>query len=112
MPERSPIVRASLLLLALLQFSAPSAAALADARIGQATGPVHIESHSTSSCVHVHPEDCVFHRFLSTPLARQAARLWRIRDTRGIRWLRSTREVVRAVLRTVLPESRAPPTLS
>src|SRR6266481_6195884 len=84
MRKRSLWVRTPLLLLTLLQFSVPAAAAWADARIGEPAGPAHIESHSTAGCARIHPADCAFHRFLSAPLARNAATVVRIREGRGI----------------------------
>src|SRR5207247_8507045 len=70
MPKRSPFVRSCLLAAAALQLSVPAAAALADAQLdGAATGPAHIESHSTPACARIHPPDCVFHRLLSTPVS-------------------------------------------
>lgn len=112
MPKRSLWLRAPLFLLTLLQFSVPAAAAWADARLGEATGPAHIESHSTSSCARVHPADCAFHRFLSAPLARQSAAVWRVRDGLGIRWTALLASAPRAVARSAHYDSRAPPTLS
>src|SRR5258708_29285921 len=86
MPKRSLWVRTPLLLLTLLQISVPAAAAWADARLGEATGPAHIESHSTASCPRVHPADCAFHSFLAAPLARATATEFRLRAGQGIRW--------------------------
>src|SRR5712691_11403573 len=86
MRKRSLWVRTPLLLLTLVQFSVPAAAAWADARIGEPAGPAHIESHSTAGCARIHPADCAFHRFLSAPLARNAPTVIRIREGRGISW--------------------------
>ena len=105
--------RAYLALLAALQLSLPGAAAWADARLdGAAAGPAHIESHSTSDCVRIHPADCAFHRFLSAPLATGRPVVFRIRDA-----YRTTASVAadatpRAALSGGLHHSRAPPTLS
>jgi len=112
MQKRSMWVRAPLLLLALVQFSVPAAAAWADARIGEASGPAHIESHSTAACARVHPADCAFHRFLSAPLARNPSTVIRIREGRGIRWAPSVVERSATAADLTLPDSRAPPTLS
>src|SRR6267143_4646555 len=86
MQKRSLWIRTPLFLLTLLQFSVPAAAAWADARIGEPSGPAHIESHSTAGCARIHPSDCAFHRFLSAPLARNAPTVIRIREGRGISW--------------------------
>jgi len=112
MQKRSWWVRIPLFLLTLLQFSVPAAAAWADARVGEPSGPAHIESHSTASCARIHPADCAFHRFLSAPLARNATTVIRIREGQGIRWTPAVllRSSVAADL--TLPDSRAPPTLS
>lgn len=112
MQKRSLWLRAPLVLLALLQLSVPAAAALADARLGEATGPAHIESHSTDSCARIHPTDCVFHRFLAAPIARTAAAVFRIRDGRGIRWTLVRIERSARAADLTLPDSRAPPPLS
>jgi len=112
MPKRSMWVRTPLLLLALVQFSVPAAAAWADARIGEASGPAHIESHSTTACARVHPADCAFHRFLSAPFARNPSTVIRIREGRGIRWAPSVVERSATAADLTLPDSRAPPTLS
>ena len=112
MRKRSLWVRTPLLLLTLLQFSVPAAAAWADARVGEATGPAHIESHSTASCPRVHPADCAFHRFLAAPLARTTATVFRIRAGQGIRWTPSAIERSAIAAHLNLPDSRAPPPLS
>ena len=112
MPKRSLWVRTPLLLLSLLQFSLPAVAAWADARIGEASGPAHIESHSTAACARVHPADCAFHRFLSAPLARNPSTVIRIREGRGVRWTPSLLERSATAADLTLPDSRAPPTLS
>src|SRR5882762_8146056 len=91
MRKRSLWVRTPLLLLTLLQFSVPAAAAWADARIGEPSGPAHIESHSTAGCARIHPSDCAFHRFLSAPIVVQPSSL---------------------AADLTLPDSRAPPPLS
>jgi len=112
MQKRSLKVRTTLLLLTLLQFGVPAAAAWADARLEQRSGPTHIESHSTDVCVRIHPADCAFHRFLSAPLARTSPVVVRIREGLGMRW---TAQVPRAAWVSSgvnLPDSRAPPTLS
>ena len=83
MPKRSLWVRTPLFFLTLLQFSVPAAAAWADARLGEPSGPAHIESHSTAGCARIHPADCAFHRYLSAPLARNPATVIRIREGRG-----------------------------
>jgi len=112
MPKRSLWVRTPLLLLSLLQFSLPAVAAWADARIGEASGPAHIESHSTAACARVHPADCAFHRFLSAPLARNPSTVIRIGKGRGVRWTPSLLERSATAADLTLPDSRAPPTLS
>ena len=112
MRKRSLWVRTPLFLLTLLQFSVPAAAALADARLGEATGPAHIESHSTSACARVHPADCAFHRFLSAPLARNPATVVRIREGQGISWKPTSPAHAATRADLTLPDSRAPQTLS
>jgi hypothetical protein len=112
MRKRSLWLRTPLFLLTLLQLSVPAAAALADASLGERTGPTHIESHSTSACGSVHPEDCVFHRFLAAPLARTSTTVLRIRQGHGIRWTPSTLARAATAADLTLPDSRAPPTLS
>ena len=113
MRKRSLWVRTPLLLLALLQFSVPAAASWADARAGAENGgPAHIESHSTDTCTRIHPADCAFHRFLTAPLAGHAAAVLRLAD--GPSTTRTSRAPtdVRSVTHLLLPDSRAPPTLS
>jgi hypothetical protein len=112
MRKRSLWVRTPLLLLTLLQFSVPAAAAWADARLGEPSGPAHIESHATSACARIHPADCAFHRFLSAPLARNAATVIRIPEGRGIKWTLFVLERSSTAADLTLPDSRAPPTLS
>ena len=112
MRKRSLWLRTPLLLLSLLQVSVPGAAAWADARLGEATGPVHIESHSTNLCVRVHPADCAFHRFLSAPVARSATSVIRIRAGLGITWTPTATERAATATGLALPDSRAPPPLS
>lgn len=112
MQKRSLWLRAPLFVLTLLQLSVPAAAALADARLGEATGPAHIESHSTDACARVHPSDCVFHRFLAAPIARTAPTVFRIRDGQGIRSTPSASVRSAAAADLTLPDSRAPPPLS
>src|SRR5260370_34887147 len=71
MLERSLKTRSVLALAAALQFAVPAAASWADARLESEgrVAPVHVESHSTSSCAHVHPPDCGLCHFLGTPLS-------------------------------------------
>ena len=112
MPTRSLWVRSPLFLLALLQFSVPGAAALADARLGEQSGPAHIESHSTAGCARIHPADCAFHRFLSAPVARNSTTVIRIREGQGLRWAPIVVHHASTAADLTLPDSRAPPTLS
>src|SRR6266850_8587088 len=112
MRKRSLWVRTPLLLVTLLQFSVPAAAALADARQGESTGPAHIESHSTSACARVHPSDCAFHRFLSAPLARTSATVIVFRDGRTLAWSLVAAERAAIATGLTLPDSRAPPAVS
>ena len=112
MRKRSLWVRTPLFLLTLLQFSVPAAAAWADARIGEQSGPAHIESHSTAGCARIHPSDCAFHRFLSAPLARTATTVVRIREGQGITWAPAVLQRSATAADLTLPDSRAPPTLS
>jgi hypothetical protein len=113
MTQRSPVLRACLFAAAVLQLSAPAAAAFADARLdGVVTGPSHIESHSTAACGRIHPADCIFHRFLSTPVV--AGRPLSL----GTRLAPRSQPAPAAVsgwhawLHERLPDSRAPPSLS
>lgn len=111
--KRSLWVRAPLLLVTLLQFAVPGAAAWADARLGEgSTGLAHIESHSTNVCARVHPADCAFHRFLNAPLARTPSAVIRVREGCGILWTPRVVEISRAFTGTALHHSRAPPPLS
>jgi len=110
--KRSLWLRTPLFLLTLLQLSVPAAAALADASLDERTGPAHIESHSTNACARVHPEDCVFHRFLATPLARTPTTVLRVRQGQGIRWTPYAIACAATAADLTLPDSRAPPTLS
>jgi len=112
MRKRSLVVRTTLLLLTLLQFSVPAAAAWADARLEHRSGPAHIESHSTDVCVRIHPADCAFHRFLSAPLARTASVVLRMREGPGVRWTPRAPRTASFSSGVSLPDSRAPPTLS
>ena len=112
MRKRSLWVRTPLLLLTLLQFSVPAAAAWADARLGEPSGPAHIESHSTDACPRIHPTDCAFHRFLSAPLARNAATVVWVREGRGLRWTPAILHSSPTASDLTLPDSRAPPPLS
>src|SRR5260370_16619253 len=78
MPKRSLWVRTPLLLLSLLQFSLPAVAAWADARLGEASGPAHIESHPTTPCAPGHSADCAFHPFPPPPPPPNPSTLLRI----------------------------------
>jgi len=79
--RRRPLrIRAPLFLLTLLQLSVPGAAAWADALLGEGwNAPAHIESHSSATCVRIHPADCAFHRVLITPVVGNRAPVLRIR---------------------------------
>ena len=105
--------RASLCLLAALQLSLPGAAAWADARLDtEAAGPAHIESHSTSVCIRIHPADCAFHRFLSAPLATGRPIVFKIRDYYRSAPPVTAHGIPQAALAAGQHYSRAPPTLS
>jgi hypothetical protein len=113
MRNRPLWMRTPLLLLTLLQLAVPGAAAWADGRLGEgSTGPAHIESHSTDICARVHPADCAFHRFLTTPLARGTLTVLRIREGQGLTWAASGTQGSKTTSDVTLPDSRAPPTLS
>jgi hypothetical protein len=112
MRKRSLWVRTPLFLLTLLQFSVPAAAAWADARLGEQSGPAHIESHSTPGCARIHPTDCAFHRFLSAPLARNTTTVVRIREGQGVSWIPAVLQRSSSAADLALPDSRAPPPLS
>jgi len=113
MRKRPLRLRALLFLLTLLQLSVPGAAAWADARLGEGwLAPAHIESHSTASCIRVHPADCAFHRLLVTPVAGGRAPVLRLGAGHGVRWTVVTPEIPRAVSTATLYDSRAPPPLS
>src|SRR2546430_14453640 len=69
-------IRAPLFFLTLLQLSVPGAAAWADALLGEGwNAPAHIESHSSATCVRIHPADCAFHRVLITPVRSEERRV-------------------------------------
>jgi len=105
--------RVYLSLLAAVQLSLPGAVAWADARLDTAAaGPAHIESHSTSGCVRIHPADCAFHRFLSAPLTTGRPIVFRIRDGFQTAAAIAAHVIPRAALSAGLHHSRAPPTLS
>lgn len=112
MKQRPLVVRLPLFVLTLLQLSMPVAVAWADARVGESTGPAHIESHSTSACARVHPADCAFHRFLSAPLARTPATVIELRDGRTLAWSLVAAERAAIATGLTLPDSRAPPARS
>jgi len=76
MVRYSRSTRSILGLVAALQLAAPGAAAWADALL-DAQGrdaPVHIESHSTPACAHVHPADCGLCHFLGAPVTVASVR--------------------------------------
>jgi len=114
MQKRPLRIRAPLFLIGLLQLSVPGAAAWADARLGGEGGnaPAHIESHSSASCVRVHPADCAFHRLLITPVVGNRAPVLRIRAGHAFRLAVVTPQSPRAVSTATLHDSRAPPQLS
>jgi hypothetical protein len=106
--------RSTLFLVTSLQLVVPGAAAWADAEL-EARGsvaPVHIESHSTSSCARVHPADCGLCRFLSSPLSKQVPRRTKlalvIQRVSG----RPERVAPPRLRRRAQPQPRAPPALS
>jgi hypothetical protein len=110
MRKRPLRLRAPLFLLTLLQLSVPGAAAWADARLGEGwAAPAHIESHSSATCVRIHPADCAFHRLLTTPVAGHRPPVLRIGAGQGIRWTIFAREAPRAISQVTLHDSRAPP---
>jgi len=105
--------RFSLALLAAVQLSLPGAVSWADARLdGAAAGPAHIESHSTSACIRIHPSDCAFHRFIGAPLATGRPIVFRARDAYRSVPTGTAHLIAAATLSAGLHHSRAPPTLS
>ncbi|OLB49473.1 MAG: hypothetical protein AUI08_07900 [Gemmatimonadetes bacterium 13_2_20CM_2_65_7] len=112
--RRRPLrIRAPLFLLTLLQLSVPGAAAWADALLGEGwNAPAHIESHSSATCVRIHPADCAFHRVLITPVVGNRAPVLRIRAGHAVRLAVVTPHSPRAVSTATLHDSRAPPPLS
>src|SRR2546426_9600447 len=114
MQKRPLRIRAPLFLLTLLQLSVPGAAAWADARLGGEgwNAPAHIESHSSASCVRVHPADCAFHRLLITPVVGHRSPVLRIRAGQAVRLAGCTRENPPAGSAATPPRSRPPPPLS
>jgi hypothetical protein len=114
MPRRSPRVRALLAFLLALQVGLPGAVAWADARLDatSALAVAHVESHTSASCVRIHPADCAFHRFLSAPLAPGKAVAVSIRIDAPRAGLYPAREVGFPSAQERLPDSRAPPLLS
>jgi hypothetical protein len=106
--------RTIVFLVATSQLVVPGAAAWADAQL-EARGtlaPVHIESHSTSSCARVHPPDCGLCRFLASPLTLQAPRLTRLAVV--LAWVpgRLERIAPPSLRRRARSQPRAPPALS
>jgi hypothetical protein len=102
-----------LFVVASLQLLVPGAAAWADAEV-EARGsvaPVHIESHSTSSCARVHPPDCGLCRFLSVPLNSQPPRQIRLALVADHIPGSPERVITRSLRRRTQPQPRAPPSL-
>jgi hypothetical protein len=113
MRSTSVRTRVYLSLLAAVQLSLPGTVAWADARLDTAAaGPAHIESHSTSACIRIHPADCAFHRFLGAPLATGRPIVFRIRDGFRAASAVAAHHLPRAAPSAGLHHSRAPPTLS
>ena len=74
---RSALFRALTVVFTFLQLAAPPLAAAADARaISEAAragpGLVHVEEHSSSNCVRVHPADCALCQVAAGLLATPA----------------------------------------
>src|SRR3989442_15850951 len=109
--RRRPLrIRAPLFLLTLLQLSVPGAAAWADALLGEGwNAPAHIESHSSATCVRIHPADCAFHRVLITPAAGNRAPVLRIRAGHAVRLAVLPPHTPRPVYTATPHDSRAPP---
>ena len=103
-----------LFLVTSLQLVVPGAAAWADAELeaGGRVAPVHIESHSTSSCARVHPPDCGLCQFLSSPLSKQTPR--QTRFSLVVRRVAGPLERIapHGVRRRPRAQPRAPPALS
>jgi hypothetical protein len=114
MPRRSPHARIFLAGLLALQVGLPGAVAWADARLdaSSALAVAHFDSHTTESCVHIHPADCAFDRFLSAPFAPGKAAAVSIRVTAPRAVWRSSPHVSFTASQERLPDSRAPPQLS
>jgi hypothetical protein len=112
--RRSAMVRACWLAAALLQLVVPGTAAWADARLDAAGTHArpHVESHSTTTCVRVHPADCTLCRFLTSPLgmARPPLVCLDAPDRHAPPAFARIAEPVSPLGR--LPHSRAPPALS
>jgi hypothetical protein len=107
--------RAILAIVAALQLAAPGAASWADARLefeGR-FAPVHIESHSTSSCARVHAPDCGLCHFVGAPLATAASRTpqFAVAPFRRIPKRLTPQSLASAAWRSG-PRPRAPPALS
>jgi hypothetical protein len=114
MRRRSLSVRTLLAVLPGLQFAAPGAVAWADARLDSdsALAVAHVESHTSASCVRIHPADCAFHRFLSTPLALGRPAHVSLRVEALLAVTCTAAERVLPAPQERLPDSRAPPLLS
>jgi hypothetical protein len=107
-------VRITWLCTALLQLALPGAAAWADARLDAAGmhAKRHVESHSTTACVRMHPADCALCRFLTTPLS--TARPIAVAAVAAGTTAPATGVQVEGPARParLLPPSRAPPPLA
>jgi hypothetical protein len=103
-----------LFLVTMLQLVVPGAAAWADAEL-EAQGrsaPIHIESHSTSSCARVHPPDCGLCRFLNLPLSIESAQDTSLAQVFRRIPGRLERVTAPALRRRARAQPRAPPALS
>jgi hypothetical protein len=114
MSRRSRPVRILLAGLLALQLGLPGAVAWADARLdaNSALAVAHIESHTTDSCVRIHPADCAFHRFLSAPFTPGTTTAVSIAVAEPRVSSRALDHVTFSVVQDRLPDSRAPPLLS
>jgi hypothetical protein len=114
MSPRANRARPFYLLLAVVQFALPPAVGLADARLeanGKTpAGRVHIESHTTGACAHLHPHDCALCQFLSFRFNAPGPTLTLSTRHHSLP-LPATTQLTDPTFPIRLPHPRAPPTL-
>lgn len=98
---------------AMLQLVVPVTATVADARLHaqEAAARPHFESHSTSACPRIHPQDCGFCRIINVPaLGNEARAPFAPLLPQSYVTLELSRTPFRSSTR--FPQPRAPPQLS